>query len=198
MGEGEKAEKGNFERLEGSEVSVSLMDLLWGASSKVKGLKMVRAGGDKGDGLFREDFGLKGMVLRSGLEEMVTKGTESEGSGRIEVEGRNGSGEIAGWEEDGSEGERISWRSFSNDKSTGSASGGSVAVGRVFIAASAVPELSLTAASFELLFLSTSLGTSGTVGADFSFSTQVGFAWRQSFMMWPSSRQLEHVGGTQG
>ncbi|WZZ89979.1 hypothetical protein YC2023_118558 [Brassica napus] len=108
VGEGEKAEKGNFERLEGSEVSVSLMDLLWGASSKAKGLKMVRAGGDKGDGLFKEDFGLKGMVLRSGLEEMVTKGTESEGSGGLDVEGRNGSGEIAGWEVDGREGDRIS------------------------------------------------------------------------------------------
>lgn len=84
------------------------MDLLWGASSKAKGLKMVRAGGDKGDGLFKDDFGLKGMVLRSRLEVMVTKGTESEGSGGLDVEGRNGSGEIAGWEVDGREGDRIS------------------------------------------------------------------------------------------
>lgn len=38
MGEGENAEKVNFEWLEGSEVSESLMALFWGAPSNEKGL----------------------------------------------------------------------------------------------------------------------------------------------------------------
>lgn len=72
------------------------------ASNRAKGLKRVREGGEWGEGLFREDLCLKGVVLRSGREEGASEETGGTGRGARR----------------GGEGERISWRSFSKEVSS--------------------------------------------------------------------------------
>lgn len=106
-------------------------------------------------------------------------------------------GRAGGWEEGGT-GDSIFWRSFSKDRSTDSEEGGASeavgvgletersaatgaeAVGGFLIASILVSVSVLTATALMLVVF---FAASGTFEAGLSFSTHVGFAWRQSFMM---------------